>query len=55
MTISTILAIILSVGAIALCIWTDFQRDKEGKILLKLFGEHSEIMRHMTNCMGMLE
>ena len=51
----TILAIALSIGAIALCAWTDFLRDKEDKATLKLLKEHNEIMRHMTNCMGLLE
>ena len=55
MTALTILAIALSVGAIALCVWTDILRDKEDKATLKLIKEHNEIMHHMTNCMGLLE
>ena len=51
----TILAIALSVGAIALCVWADFQHYEEDKATLKLIEQHSEIMRHMTNCMGLLE
>ena len=55
MTALTILAIALSVGAIALCVWTDFQHYEEDETTLKLIKEHNEIMRHMTNCMGLLE
>ena len=55
MTALTILAIALSLGAIALCIWTDILHDEEDKATLKLIKEHNEIMRHMTNCMGLLE
>ena len=49
------LAIALSVGAIALCVWADILRDEEDKATLKLLKEHNEIMRHMTNCMELLE
>ena len=55
MTALTMLAIALSVGAIALCVWTDFLRDKEDKAVLNLIKQHNEIMRHMTSCMGLLE
>ena len=55
MTALTILAIALSVGAFALCVWTDFQHYEEDKATLKLINEHNEIMRHMTDCMGLLE
>lgn len=55
MTALTILAIALSIGVIALCVWTDFQHYEEDKTTLKLLKEHNEIMRHMTNCMGLLE
>ena len=55
MTALTILAIALSIGAIALCVWTDFQHYEEDKATLKLLKEHNEIMRHMTNCMGLLD
>lgn len=51
----SILAIVLSVGAIALCAWTEILRDEEDKATLKLIIQHNEIMRHMTNCMGLLE
>ena len=55
MTALSILAIALSVGSIALCVWTEILRDKEDKATLKLIKEHNEIMRHITNCMGLLE
>lgn len=55
MTALSILAIALSFGAIALCIYTDFQHYEEDKATLKLIKQHNEIMRHMTNCMGLLE
>ena len=55
MTALSILAIALSIGAIALCVWTDFLRDKEDETTIKLIKQHNEIMRHMTSCMGLLE
>lgn len=55
MTALSILAIALSIGAIILCIYTDFQHYEEDKATLKLIQEHNEIMHRMTNCMGMLE
>ena len=55
MTALTILAIALSVGAIAFCVWTEILRDKEDKATLNLIKQHNEIMRHMTNCMGLLD
>lgn len=55
MTALSILAIVLSVGAIALCVWTEILRDEEDKATLNLIKQHNEIMRHMTNCMGLLE
>ncbi len=55
MTALSILAIALSIGAIALCVYTDFLHNKEDEATLKLIKEHNEIMRHMTNCIGMLE
>ena len=55
MTALTILAIALSIGAIALCAWTDFQHYEDDKATLNLIKQHNEIMRHMTNCMGRLE
>ena len=51
----SILAIALSVGAFALCVWTEILRDKEDKAVLNLIKQHNEIMRHITNCMGLLE
>ena len=55
MTALSILAIALSVGSIALCVWTEILRDKEDKAVLNLIKQHNEIMRHMTNCMWLLE
>ena len=55
MTALSILAITLSIGAIALCAWTDFLHDEEDNATLELIRQHNEIMRHMTNCMGLLE
>ena len=55
MTALSILAIALSVGAFALCVWTDFQHYEKDKATLNLLEQHTEIMRHMTNCMGLLE
>ncbi len=55
MTALTIVAIAFSVGAFALCVWIDFQHYEENKGTLKLLKEHTEIMRHMTSCMGLLE
>ena len=51
----TMVAIALSVGAIALCVWTDFQHYEDDKATLNLIKQHNEILRHMTNCMGLLE
>lgn len=55
MTVLSIFAIALSVGAIAFCIWTEILRDKEDKAMLNLIKQHNEIMHHMTNCIGLLE
>lgn len=55
MTVLSILAIALSVGAIAFCIWIEILRDKEDKATLNLIKQHNEIMHHMTNCIGLLE
>lgn len=55
MTALSILAIALSFGAIAFCIYTDFQHCEEDKATLNLIKQHNEIMHHMTNCMEMLE
>lgn len=55
MTALTIFATALSIGAIALCLWTDILHNEEDKATLELIKEHNEIMRHMTNCIGLLE
>ena len=55
MTALTILAIALSIGAIALCVWTDFQHYEDDKATLNLIKQHNEILRHMTNYMETLE
>lgn len=55
MTALSILAIALSIGAIALCVYTDFQHYEDDKATLNLIKQHTEIMRRMTNCMEMLE
>ena len=51
----TMVAIALSVGAFALCVWTDFQHYEDDKATLNLIKQHNEILRHMTSCMGLLE
>lgn len=55
MTALSILAIALSIGAIALCVYTNFQHYEDDRATLNLIKQHNEIMRHITNCMGMLE
>ena len=55
MTALSILAIALSIGAIALCVYTDFQHYEDDRATLNLIKQHTEIMRRMTNCMEMLE
>ena len=55
MTALSILAIALSIGAIALCAWIDFQHYEDDKATVELIKQHTEIMRHMTSCMGLLE
>lgn len=55
MTALTIFAIALSVGAIGLCAWADFQHYEDDKVTCELIKQHTEIMRHMTSCMGLLE
>ena len=55
MTALSILAIAFSVGAFALCVWTDFLHMKEDEVTNHLLEQHTEIMRHMTNCIGLLE
>ena len=51
----SMLAIALSIGAIVLCVWTDFQHYEDDKATVELIKQHNEIMRHMTSCMGLLE
>ena len=55
MTVLTIFAIVLSYGAIAFCVYTNYLHEKENKATLNLIKQHNEIMHHMTNCMGLLE
>lgn len=55
MTALTILAIALSIGAIVVCIWAETLHDEENRAIFELIKEHNEIMRHTTNCMGLLE
>lgn len=55
MTVLSILAIALSVGAIALCAHIDFLHMKEDEVTSHLLEQHTEIMHHMTNCIGLLE
>ena len=55
MTVLTIFAIVLSYGAIAFCVYTNYLHEKDNKATLNLIKEHNEIMHHMTNCMGLLE
>lgn len=46
---------ILSIGTLVLCFYTDLSHEKEDRAMLKLIRQHNEIMRHMTNCMGLME
>ena len=55
MTALLIFTTILSIGALVLCFYTDLSHEKEDRAMLKLIRQHNEIMRHMTNCMGLLE
>ena len=55
MTALTIFAIVLSYGAVAFCVYTNYLHKKDVETTLKLIKQHSEIMRHITNCMGLLE
>ena len=45
----------LSIGTLVLCFYTDLSHEKEERTMLKLIRQHDEIMRHITNCMGLLE
>ena len=55
MTALLICTTILSIGTLVLCFYTDLSHEKEDRAMLKLIRQHDEIMRHMTNCMGLLE
>lgn len=55
MTALSMLAIAFSVGAFALCVWTNFQHYEDDKATVELIKQHNEILRHMTGCMGLLE
>ena len=55
MTALTIFAIVLSYGAVAFCVYTNYLHEKDDETTLKLIKQHTEIMRHMTNCMKALE
>ena len=55
MTALTIFAIVLSYGAVAFCVYTNYLHEKEDKATLNLIKQHNEILRHMTSCMGLLE
>ena len=45
----------LSIGTLVLCLYTDLSHEKEERTMLKLIRQHDEIMRHITNCTGLLE
>lgn len=45
----------LSIGTLVLCLYTDLSHEKEERTMLKLIRQHDEIMRRITNCMGLLE
>ena len=51
----SMLAIAFSVGAFALCAHIDFLHIKDDEATNYLLEQHTEIMRHMTNCMETLE
>lgn len=51
----TIFAIVLSYGAVAFCVYTNYLHEKDDETTLKLIKQHTEIMRHMTNYMETLE
>lgn len=55
MTALTIFAIVLSYGAVAFCVYTNYLHEKDDEATLNLIKEHNEIIRHMTSCMGLLE
>ena len=51
----SILAIALSLGAIALCAHIDFLHMKEDESTSHMLEQHIKIMHHMTNYIGTLE
>ena len=55
MTALTIFAIVLSYGAVAFCVYTNYLHEKDDETTLKLIKQHAEIMCHMTSYMGLLE
>ena len=55
MTALTILAIALSIGAIAICAHIDFLHMKEDEATSHMLEQHIEIIHHMTNYIGTLE
>lgn len=55
MTALTIFAIVLSYGAVAFCVYTNYLHEKDDETTLKLIKEHNEIMRRMANCIELLE
>ena len=55
MTALTIFAIVLSYGAVAFCVYTNYLHEKDDETTLNLIKQHNEILRRMTNCMGLLK
>ena len=55
MTALTIFAIVLSYGAVAFCVYTNYLHEKDDETTLNLIKQHNEILRHITSCMGLLE
>ena len=55
MTALSILAIALSIGAIALCAHIDFLHMKDDEATSHLLEQHFKIMHHMTNIIELLE
>ena len=55
MTVLTIFAIVLSYGAVAFCVYTNYLHEKDDETTLKLIKQHDEIMHHMANCIELLE
>ena len=55
MTALTIFAIVLSYGAVAFCVYTNYLHEKDDETTLDLIKQHTEIMHHMTSCIGLLE